>query len=101
MSDKVFSIDELKTLIGDLLPRYRFRTVRLFGSYARGEATPASDIDVLVTYDKGSKALDVLLFGERLAETTGKSVDAFESSEVDEGAFFDSIRRDCVVMYPR
>ena len=99
MSDKVCSVSELKELINSLLPRYSFRAVRLFGSYARGEASPASDIDLLVTYGEGSKTLDVLSFGERLAELTGKSVDAFESGEVDEGPFLESIQRDGVVMY--
>lgn len=100
MSDKVFSIGELRGLIAGLLPRYSFRAVRLFGSYARGEASPASDIDLLVTYGEGSKTLDVLSFGERLSELTGKSVDAFESGEIEEGPLLESISRDGVAMYP-
>ena len=100
MSDRVFSISELREMIGGLLPRYSLRSVRLFGSYVRGEASPASDIDLLVTYGEGSKTLDVLSFGERLAELTGKSVDAFESGEVESGPFLESILRDGVVMYP-
>lgn len=100
MSDKVFSIDELRAIISSLLARYHFESVRLFGSYARGEASPASDIDVLVTYGDSCKTLDALSFGERLSEATGKHVDAFEQREIDEGPLLDAIHRDGVVMYP-
>ena len=99
MSDKVLSIDELSEMVRTLLPRYSFKAVRLFGSYARGEASPSSDIDLLVTYGNESKTLDVLSFGERLADLTGKSVDAFESKELEEGPFLDSVLQDSVVLY--
>lgn len=100
MSDKVFSIEELRAIASSLVGRYAFDSVRLFGSYARGEVTPSSDIDIVVTYGKGRKTLDVLSFGERLAEATGKSVDAFEVGELDEGPLRDSIRREGVAIYP-
>ena len=98
MSDKVFTLEELRAIISSLLTRYHFESVRLFGSYARGEASPTSDIDVMVTYGDSCKTLDALSFGERLSEMTGKHVDAFERREIDEGPLLDAILRDGVVM---
>ncbi|WP_367181670.1 nucleotidyltransferase domain-containing protein [uncultured Phascolarctobacterium sp.] len=44
----------------------------LFGSYARGEATEESEIDIIIIGGKSFSALDVLAFGEELRELTGK-----------------------------
>jgi len=38
--------------------RHGARNVRLFGSVARGEAGPDSDLDLLVELDKGRSLLD-------------------------------------------
>ncbi len=34
------------------------RQIGLFGSFVRGEATPKSDVDVLVEFEKGQKTFD-------------------------------------------
>ncbi|SHJ16343.1 hypothetical protein SAMN02745146_2490 [Hymenobacter daecheongensis DSM 21074] len=48
----------------------------LFGSYARGEADEASDVDLLVELDyEKLDALDFYLWREYLAELLGKKVD--------------------------
>ena len=99
MDDSIIALDELKRIIARLAARYHFKDVRLFGSYARGEATEDSDIDVVITYDAGSRTLDALSFGERLSEETGKRVDSFEQSEIDYGPLLDTITREGVVMY--
>lgn len=49
-------------------------SARLFGSYARQEATAESDIDVLVHAGDGDP-FDVLAVAEDLYRATGKSVD--------------------------
>ena len=36
----------------EALRRYSVRRIALFGSYAKGEETPASDIDFLVEFDR-------------------------------------------------
>jgi len=41
-------IAEHRSAIDDLLDRYHARNLRLFGSVARGDASDASDIDILV-----------------------------------------------------
>lgn len=38
--------------------RHGARTVRVFGSVARGEETPASDLDLLVEFEPGRSLLD-------------------------------------------
>lgn len=47
----------------------------LFGSFARGEATPTSDVDVLVEFDQPKPLFDELRLAERLQEICGHPVD--------------------------
>ena len=43
-----YSIDEISRRVAPVAKSYGLPAVYLFGSYARGEATPESDIDLLV-----------------------------------------------------
>lgn len=48
-------LDEIKLLIkehrGEIRQEYKAEVVGIFGSYARGEEKPGSDVDVLVDFD--------------------------------------------------
>lgn len=59
------SLDEIKGQLEALKPtlkeRFKVETVDIFGSYARGEQTEKSDLDILVTY---SEMVDLLLVAE-------------------------------------
>lgn len=44
----IYTIEEIKTRIMPLAVKYQLYAVYLFGSYARGEATEDSDIDILI-----------------------------------------------------
>ena len=53
---------ELQQKRGDILrlaARYGARNVRIFGSVARGEARPDSDVDFLVDLESGCSLLDL------------------------------------------
>ncbi|MGH9205157.1 MAG: nucleotidyltransferase family protein, partial [Acidimicrobiales bacterium] len=49
--------------------------IRVFGSVARGDATPASDIDLLVHFDTAHRGLDLFAFARKLEELLGHTVD--------------------------
>ena len=51
MSDHVYSLDEIRAIAAPIAERHGVNALYLFGSYARGEATPASDMDFRI--DKG------------------------------------------------
>ena len=44
----IYTIDELKRKIQPIADRYNLPAVYVFGSYARGDATEDSDVDILV-----------------------------------------------------
>jgi predicted nucleotidyltransferase len=58
-----------------LAQRYGAANVRIFGSAARGEAGPESDIDVLVTPGLNWSLLDRIRFKQALEELVGREVD--------------------------
>ena len=96
MAGKTFSVGELTDVISSLLPLYGMSSAFLFGSYARGEADETSDIDVLLYRGDGFQPLGVFGFAEDLRRTTGKQVDAYEISELDEGPFRDAVLLEAV-----
>ena len=77
------SVAEIESCIRVLLGRYHAEYALLFGSYARGEATPESDVDVVVVGGPGFRKTNILAFAEDLRTMTGKNVDAFELCELD------------------
>jgi len=49
--------------------------VRVFGSTARGEAGPTSDIDLLVRMDHGRSLLDLIALSQELESVLHRKVD--------------------------
>lgn len=44
----VYTIDEIKEKVAPIAQKYNLSKVYLFGSYARGEADDASDVDLVI-----------------------------------------------------
>lgn len=59
----------------DLAAKHGAFNVRLFGSVARGEATETSDLDFLVSMEKGRSLLDLIGLWQDLEELFGCKVD--------------------------
>ena len=94
--DALYTIEGLRALVRPLVARHGLQGASLFGSYARQEAGPDSDIDILVDGGPSFRALDVYAFGEDVRQLTGKDVDVFERSELDAGPFRDAVTREAI-----
>ncbi|HVF74849.1 MAG TPA: nucleotidyltransferase domain-containing protein [Acidimicrobiales bacterium] len=57
------------------MARHHGRRVRLFGSVARGDDRPGSDVDLLVDFDAESSLFDVIRLTRELEELLGLPVD--------------------------
>ena len=60
--------EELFKKIVSILARYRVKKIAIFGSYARGEAKPESDIDILVEFSERKSLLDIVGIEQELSE---------------------------------
>ncbi len=88
---------EIENAVKTLLVRYNAEYALLFGSYARGEETPDSDIDIIVFGGENFKKSNIFAFAEELRQMTGKDVDAFEICEVNkETPFYDNVMRESI-----
>lgn len=97
--EKIYTQAELMSLIRPLMKKYRVAEVRLFGSYARREATAASDIDLLLIGDVDFCPMDVFAFAEDLHETSGKAVDVYELREINvDSPLYKSIQQEGVAV---
>jgi uncharacterized protein len=55
--------------------RHHASRVRLFGSAARGDDRPDSDIDLLVDFDQDSSLFDLMRMSRELEALLGRTVD--------------------------
>jgi len=77
----------LKGHRGDLLriaKAHGVTQVRVFGSVARGEAGPDSDLDLLVDLEPQRSLLDLIAFEQELAEALDVRVDALTDGSLHE-----------------
>lgn len=58
-----------------LAARHGATRLRIFGSLARGEATPHSDVDVLVAFEPGRSLLDLVALRQDLEDLLGRKID--------------------------
>lgn len=100
MTSKIYSIDEIKALVAPIAEQYGVARIFLFGSYARGEAKPDSDLDLRV--DKGSLRGLIQLGGlySDLEETFDKKLDLLTTNSLEQ-KFLDRISREEILVYGR
>lgn len=104
----IYTLDELKERITPVAQKYQLRAVYLFGSYARNEATDASDVDILIDRN-GSIIRGMFDMGglyNDLRESVGKEIDLVTTQTLEQQStqqrtpwFVDSLRREMVKLY--
>jgi len=98
MSDRIYSIDEIKHIVAPIATKYDVDRVFLFGSYARGDANRKSDLDFII--DKGRlRGLKLAGMLGDLQENFDKNVDLLTSSSLTQDNFKKRIERDMVIVY--
>lgn len=75
MSTRLAFLKENSEAIKAIAARHKGLKIAVFGSVARGEDGPDSDVDFLVTFDKEVSVLDWLLLNEELEQFLKSPVD--------------------------
>lgn len=79
----MLTIQQIKDTVTDYFKDKPVKSVYLFGSYARGEASEDSDVDLLIEYDESKARLslfDVLRFKVNLEKKLNREVELVEDS---------------------
>lgn len=81
---RVYSVREIENILHPIFAGYGVRRAVLFGSYAKGQATLRSDVDILV--DSGLRGLAFFGLLEGVASTLSVPVDLIDVSQVEKGS---------------
>lgn len=98
MMNKMYSPQQIQTILIPIFQEYNIRKAVLFGSYAKGIAKEKSDIDLLV--DSGLKGIAFFGLLEDIVTALGKDVDLLDTSQIIPNSEVDNeIARTGVVIY--
>ncbi len=68
-------LNNYKEHITKIASKHGVRSIRVFGSFARGEETVYSDIDLLVEFEPKRSLLDIISMKYEIEDLTGRKVD--------------------------
>lgn len=95
----MYSISDIQRIVKPIAARYGVERMTLFGSYARGENTPDSDIDLRI--DRGHvHGLQMAFLLTDLEDALHTKVDLLSTNALDE-AFLSAIRGEEKLIYER
>lgn len=101
----ILPLDAIRYLVRPVASKYSLESLYVFGSYARGEATPESDIDLMVDGGDADTAERYFSIKDELAEVLGKDIDLVMASAAKKNTtragrrFLDHFERDKVLIY--
>lgn len=71
-------LDTIKARMRPVLERHGVERAALFGSVVRGQASPTSDVDILVEIPPDRSLLDLVSLKRELEDALGREVDVVE-----------------------
>lgn len=92
------SIEEIKRKITPVLDLYGVKRAAVFGSVARGEEKPDSDIDILVELHEPLGLLKFAKLNYTLEDALEKKVDLIKSNSI-KPSFRDNILKSAIYIY--
>ena len=90
--------EELFEKIIRILKDHGVRRIAIFGSYARGEEEPESDIDILVEFTERRSLLDMVGIEQDLSDELGRKVDLHTEGSISP-YLVDRIKKEIRVIY--
>lgn len=100
MCEKIYTIDEIRAIAAPIAEQYGVAAMYLFGSYARGEATPRSDLDFRIERGRIRSLFELSALYRELAEKFQKELDLLTSQNI-EPEFLKAIASEEVLVYAR
>ena len=102
MTTNIYSIEDIKKMICEVLANTDVEKAILFGSYAKNTPTSQSDIDILIDSNGKIKGLRFFAIIDMIREKFDKDVDVIEKSEIEKNSKIEKeIERTGIVVYEK
>ena len=112
MSEKVYTIEEIKDLIYHIFKKYGIEKAYIFGSYARGEANKESDVDIMIKKGNIKTLLQLSALAYEIEQILKKQVDIVieetytddiqydsENIKLAKNIFYDEVKKERLNIY--
>lgn len=83
MTSSIISVEQIREKVIPILRNYPVDKAILFGSYAKGEATNKSDIDLYIDTNGELRGLDFVGLLEILVDALGADIDLIDKSHIE------------------
>lgn len=91
-----------KTKINEIIINYLkendAKCISIFGSYARGEEGPSSDIDIIVSFSTKKSLLDLIRIERELSKILNRKINLLTEKSISP-YMIESIRKEMVIIY--
>lgn len=102
MTTTIYSLEDIKKMIKEVLTNTEIDKAILFGSYAKCKPTEHSDIDIVLDSNGKVKGLKYYAIIDMIQEKFNKDVDIIEKSEIDKNSKIEKeIERTGIVIYEK
>ena len=102
MTSNTISVEQIKEKTIQILRKYPVDKAILFGSYAKGEATNKSDIDLYIDTNGELRGLDFVGLLEILVDALGSDIDLIDKSHIEpDSLIIQEIEDGGVVIYEK
>ena len=96
----MLSMEEIKSYVVPVVEKYPVEKVILFGSYARGDASDISDVDLVIESGGRLHNSKIFTLGGDLLVALPVRVDVYDILEIENpSAMYENIQKEGVVIY--
>jgi len=101
---RVLTLESIQYLLLPVKHRYGLKSISVFGSYARNEATPTSDVDLIIEGGNYNGLIEYTVMVEEMKAALGRNVDVITQATLDQSStkadflFKNQVEREKVVL---
>ena len=98
----LYTVEEIKSKLHPIFEENGVIRAILFGSYAKGEATEESDIDIAALVDDEMSIISFCEIADKVINELGKNVDFLYADDIIPGGKIDlELKKDGVLLYAK
>lgn len=98
MNEKKIETQVIFKKIVSILKGHGAKKIAIFGSYARGDVNPESDLDILVEFSERKSLLEIVGIEQELSEVLGIKVDLLTEKSISP-YLIEGIKKEMAVIY--